>query len=120
LATKKPNHLTSAASLLVIFLLFASVITSSLNLFTVIKDVQTLVLTENSSSPYRTDNQLPFEETEKEEEHIQTIRFFIGFFEESVSIVSPKTAVHHCTYAPSASANLSGAHIYLFTKTLLI
>jgi hypothetical protein len=108
------------ASLLVTFLLFASVITSSLNLFTVIKDVRTLVLTESSGSPYGTDIQVPFEETEKEEEHIQTIRFFIGFFEESVFIVSSKTAVHHCRYAPLASANLSAAHIYLFTKTLLI
>jgi hypothetical protein len=114
------NYFKSLASLMVVFLLFASVITSSLTLLTVPREVKTLVLTKESGSPYQADTQLPFEEREKEEEDTQTNRLLIGFIEECVFTFNAETESYYCAYATPTSAGSPGTRIYLFNRTLLI
>jgi hypothetical protein len=120
MATRRPNQIRSVASLLVVFLLFASVITSSLSLLIVYKEVKTLLFTKESGSPYRADIQLPLEEREKEEKDSQCNRLLIGFIEESLLTFNAETESYYCAYATPTSTDSPGTRIYLFNRTLLI
>jgi hypothetical protein len=120
---KKANHIRSFASILVVFLLFFSFISSSFSSLTVYREVRKTVITKKADASSKSDVQLPYTEREKEEEtgtEDKSNLFFIYLVSDSVLFTIAESH-HYCFYnTPPCCGNATGLPLYLINRTLVI
>jgi hypothetical protein len=119
MASGPSSNIRSAASLLVVLLLFMSVATSSFSLLTIFKEIREYVLTKKANQPFRADIQIPLEEREKEER--EEVNMFFTAFNNDTEFVFHPPVKSYCWY-PIAdyTSDLRKGRIYLVNRTLLI
>jgi len=121
---RKVNHLTSIASLLVIFFLLAPIVCNFLAPPQSTKESKDHVVSKKASAASKSGIQFPYEEREKEEENgaakSHDNLFLIYLISESVYHYRAEL-YHYCSYnALRSCGNASSIPLYLTKRTLLI
>jgi hypothetical protein len=125
---KKGNHIRASAGILLVFFLFASILSITFSSLASRGQIQKVIVTKKSNSHSSSEIQLPYEEREKEEESEsdderaerlnQNLVFIHSIHKSFLLFIEFRTVIIYS--APLSCGSATNFPVYLFKRSLLI